>query len=369
MNPFNPSFGRIPELFLDRKPQIQYICQELNNRNSPYHTSLIYGVRGCGKTVFMTDLGNEMSKEKDWLVSTIPVTEHMISDLISVIYMRSPLSIRKALDHMEGISFSAFGLQVKYKDAKEHMSYQTLLYEVLNILKKKNKRLLILVDEVTNIPAMREFASLYQLLVRDGYEISLIMTGLPHQVSELQKNPVLTFLLRSARIEIDPIDLNTIRYSYETTFLKAGKQLDPQTLLQMTKMTKGYAYAFQLLGYLIWNQTEGISVITDDVIRSVIPRYQLELFRNSYTKIFEDLSEKDREFLFAMAQLGNDFIKMQDINKKLHKSSGYTSVYRRRLLDAQIVRSRSYGTLTFNLPYFREYIIQTKELFYDASVY
>ena len=36
MNPFNPSFGKVPELFLDRKSLVKKVTDGLENVNSPY---------------------------------------------------------------------------------------------------------------------------------------------------------------------------------------------------------------------------------------------------------------------------------------------------------------------------------------------
>ncbi|TVV09958.1 ATP-binding protein, partial [Lactobacillus paragasseri] len=42
-NPFNPSFGKMPSIFLKRGSLSQRIISELNRENSPFQTSLIYG--------------------------------------------------------------------------------------------------------------------------------------------------------------------------------------------------------------------------------------------------------------------------------------------------------------------------------------
>lgn len=41
-----------------------------------------------------------------------------------------------------------------------------------------------------------------------------MMTGLPKNVSELQNNDVLTFLLRSGRIPLGPLDALDIQFRY-----------------------------------------------------------------------------------------------------------------------------------------------------------
>lgn len=45
-NPFNPSFGKVPPIYIDRVSQIEELVAELKNDDSPYQTTLIYGQRG-----------------------------------------------------------------------------------------------------------------------------------------------------------------------------------------------------------------------------------------------------------------------------------------------------------------------------------
>ena len=52
-NPFNPSFGRIPAVYLQRKKLIADVSQGIENLNSSYTISIVYGMRGIGKTVFL----------------------------------------------------------------------------------------------------------------------------------------------------------------------------------------------------------------------------------------------------------------------------------------------------------------------------
>ena len=66
-NPFNPSFGKVPPIYIDRTQQIEELVTELKNSDSPYQTSLIYGQRGCGKTSFMSAICQEFEKEKTLL--------------------------------------------------------------------------------------------------------------------------------------------------------------------------------------------------------------------------------------------------------------------------------------------------------------
>lgn len=126
-------------------------------------------------------------------------------------------------------------------------------------------------------------------------------------------------------------------------------------------MTKGYSYAFQLLGYLVWKQAQASGAINQDLLTKVKPEYLVELGQNVYSKIFDSLSKQDRKFLYAMAANKQTKVLIGDIRRRLHKPSNYVANYRRRLLDDQVIQAAGYGEVAFTLPYFREYVLQRKQ--------
>ena len=82
-NPFNPSFGKMPSVFLNRDSLTQRIVTELNRVGSPFQTSLLYGQRGSGKTTLMTEVSNLISKDKNWCVCRLSVNRDMLTLTLS----------------------------------------------------------------------------------------------------------------------------------------------------------------------------------------------------------------------------------------------------------------------------------------------
>lgn len=62
----------------------------------------------------------------------------------------------------------------------------------------------------------------------------------------------------------------------------------------MAKMTKGYPYAYQALGYLMWERD--IKVIDE----SLLYEYDYYLEQYVYSKIWESIPNGEREVLNAM---------------------------------------------------------------------
>lgn len=52
-----------PKIFLDRSKQLNTVINGLEEPVSPYQTTFVYGLRGLGKTTFLSDISNQMSKK------------------------------------------------------------------------------------------------------------------------------------------------------------------------------------------------------------------------------------------------------------------------------------------------------------------
>lgn len=82
----------------------------MGNPSSPYQTSIVYGMRGVGKTTFLTDINHRLAKKKDWIVADLAVGNNLMRMLIDQLYENSSSQVKKIFDNLPGLSFSAYGL-------------------------------------------------------------------------------------------------------------------------------------------------------------------------------------------------------------------------------------------------------------------
>lgn len=357
-NPFNPSFGKMPSVFLNRGSLTQEIIAELNRDNSPFQTSLIYGQRGSGKTTLMTEVAAQLDKDPKWIVVNLVLDDDLLISLINQLN-NSLVSLKLIKDFDLKVSFMGIGVEASVnKQIIEN--FQLVFQNILEKLTKKGYKVLLCIDEVHLTPLLKKLASVYQIMIRKNLNVSLLMAGLPENVSEIQNDDVLTFLLRAHRIVLNPLDIESIKESYQHIFKNAGYQIDLKTILYMTKQTLGFAYAFQLLGYHVWNeaQKESKKEITKQTIDNVLDTYISDLNRNVYFKVYSEMSQKEKEFVQAMVKANSTKVKSQIIGDIMHKSANYIAVYRRKLIDDQIIKPNGYGYVSFLLPYFDKFVEQ-----------
>ena len=340
-NPFNPQFGKRPQQFIGRELLKNDFLQSLDDPNDPNRTTIITGIRGSGKTAILSDIHAGLDAKK---YTVIDVTAHdgMLLEI---------------LDGFIRDSKGKGWLDKGYKDIESHSgvhSFRFLLSGLLDEVKKGNKTTVFLIDEVHNeAPGMREFAVTYQHLVREEYDVALMMAGLPGSVNDVLNDKVLTFLRRAHRVELENIETKAVEIAYDKAFSNAGRSFLGKALKETAEATDGYPYLIQLLGYYLFN--DGSRAIDSKLARQSLELAKIELFKNVHDMLFQELSIMDHDFLFAMAEdeATSDFA---SIKERLGVSPGYASKYRSRLIAAGMVKAAGHGKLAYAPPYLREYL-------------
>jgi hypothetical protein len=300
---------------------------------------MITGVRGSGKTVILTDIAKHFRENNDWIVVDLSVERDLIKSFAAELSNRTDL-LELFRDAKINLSFLGLGLEIDGVPPITDIS--VALAKMLERLSKKGKRVLVTIDEATCNQNMKEFASMFQIFMRRDFNVYLIMTGLYENIYELQNEKTLTFLYRAPKVELRPLNIGMIAKKYGEIF-----NIDEAQAIPMAKETKGYPFAFQVLGYLCWKNNAKWT--------EVLGEYSQYLEEYVYEKLWSELSAQDKAVLRAMSE--SQSRKVEAIREAVGKDSANFSVYRKRLLKKGIIISPEYGYLDFALPRFREFVI------------
>ena len=337
-NPFSLSFGRTPASYISRDYQSGEILDSFTSENPAYQVCMITGVRGSGKTVALSAIASRLREDSHWIVVDLNPERDLLNMLAAELSNRKDL-LELFRDARINLSFLGFGLEI---DGEPPITdIVVALRRMLEKLAKSRKKVLITIDEVTSSKAVREFASQFQIFMREGLPVFLLMTGVYENIYKLQNEKSLTFLYRAPKVVLKPLSIPLIADKYRDVF-----SLSEEEALQRAKATMGYSFAFQVLGYLCWT--------TKKSWRSVMPEYDTYLEEYVYEKIWSELSAKDKTVLAAMT--AKPVSRVEEIRERINSSSNGFTVYRTRLLRKGIVISPDYGTLAFALPRFREFV-------------
>ena len=336
-NPFTLTFGKKPIESVERPVQINEIIEAFTAETVNQQMFIITGVRGSGKTVMMTNISQKLREMNGWVVIELnPAADLLMSMLSKLNSNPSCQSLIKAAK----LDLSFFGFGISVEGALPITDAETAIIKILERLKKENKRLLITIDEMTNSESMKVFAGSFQIFVRQELPVFLLGTGLYENIEEIQNEKSLTFLYRAPKIQLRPLNRKAMAIKYGKIFSISGEDADA-----MADLTMGYSFAFQVLGYLTWNN--------EGNYRGVLDEYEQYLAEFVYDKLWSELSEKDKRVAKGIAEVKSGSVK--DIREHLGLEANEFNPYRKRLIRKGIVSGDVRGYLHFTLPLFDRY--------------
>jgi len=337
-NPYTLSFGIEPT---EQIPRIKLTSEILDTFTAEIPSQYLYiitGIRGSGKTVLMTSIANNLRENDDWIVVELNPERDLLESLAAKLASDNALA---TIFQSAKINLSAFGIGLEVKGGVPITDIEVALQKMLESLKRKKKRILVTIDEVSGTKQMKIFASAFQIFIRQKLPIFLLMTGLHENIKKMKDEDALTFLYRAPVIQLEPLNLGTIATNYSHN-LNVGRD----TALEMARTTKGYAFAFQVLGYLTWDNGGNY--------KEILPEYRQRLEEYVYDKVWTELSGKDKQVAIAIVKSQTG--KAEDIRQLLDLKNNEYAPYRRRLIKKGIVDGSEHGKLKFALPYFDEYV-------------
>ena len=342
-NPFNITFGKEPIEIISRKNDLEEIYNSFSLDLSNNEVFIISGVRGSGKTVAMTSISNFYKKESNWIVIDLNPECDLLEQLASKLLDEGKL--KKLFIKAEfNFLFQGFGISLKGETPISNVS--SLLKKELEYLKNKDIKVLITIDEILKNKYTKVFAHEFQSFLREKYNVYLVMTGLYQNVSSFTKEKSLTFLYRAPKIFLKPLNLMSISNSYKNIF---GISNDES--LKLAKFTNGYAYAYQLLGDILFSSKDYF------LSEKNIQKFDETIYERAYSIIYSELTDKEKELLLvALDNPLNEYI-ISRINISKSQLSNYKNV----LFKKGIIENNP-KSIVFSLPRFKECLMFEKEI-------
>ncbi|MDR1183563.1 MAG: ATP-binding protein [Coriobacteriales bacterium] len=232
---FLPSFGNRPSHLVGRDEAINGFIRGLKSPvGHPERATLIVGQRGMGKTALLLAFA-ESAENQGFLVIRATSGDEMLEDIIGAIQRKGTRYIKEK-PGVKSISAGAFGfsLGLAFSDeVQRNFSFLNKMALLCDALEKHDKGIVVLVDEVqANTPSMRVLATTYQHLVGEGKNVVIAMAGLPHAISSVLNDEVLTFFNRAKKNKLEPLSLSAISVYYSSVFNDLGKSISPENLDQ-----------------------------------------------------------------------------------------------------------------------------------------
>ena len=360
---FQPTFGNRPEKYIGRDGVIEQFMAGLKEPvGSRNRCTLFLGQRGMGKTALLLELSDRASRE-GYVVARVTAHEGMPAAIIEQFQLNGSHYFEDEKRKVTGVSAGVLGFSfgLTFSEAAERQyGFRAKMSLLCDKLAEKGKGALILIDEVHTSAAMREVAASYQELVGDRKNIAIAMAGLPHAVSSVLNDKVLTFLNRASKVELGLISTQLIRAYYDRAFKSVGIIISDDILDRAAMSTRGFPYLMQLIGYYIIQYSQEGSNVTDAIMEKAEKAAMKDMEDNVFKPILSPLSDNDRIFLRALAHCG-ETATINQLQAKLGKKGPAIQPYRKRLIEAGVIEAPRRGELVFAVPYLSDYLLSERQ--------
>ena len=339
-NPFAINFGMVPLQYISRDIVIDEIVDELTRDCVQTPCFMITGARGSGKTVMMTALEKRLGEDKNWIIIRLNPERELLTGLVAKLYDSGDF-ITKFID--TSVNLSKFGIGLNISKKPPVADIESALEIILKEIKRKKKRLLVTVDEASNTTYMREFTSSFQIMIREELPLYLIMAGLYDNIRNLENEKNLTFLYRTPKYDMEPLNTTLIAERYAKTL-----KIDREKAMEYALITKGYPFAYQALGKYLWEDKN------HKLNTEVVAKLDEALSHYVYSKIWSELSAKDKWYMSFIVK--KERMTVAEILELSKEKQNEFSQYRARLRDKGLINTNTHGVISFRLPRFDVFV-------------
>jgi hypothetical protein len=380
-NPFSPGAGSPPpelvgrQLILDKA----HIMLERLKVGRSEKSFLLVGLRGVGKTVLLNEIHLLAARSG---YKSILLEAHERKSLAALL-LPSLRELLFQLDRTEQLSekvkrsfrvLKSFLNSVKLKTQDFEISLDidpeigtadsgdlesdlpALLESIAEAAFDRKTAVAIIIDELQYL-SEHELSALIMAIHRIAQKrlpLALIGAGLPQLVGLMGRSKSYSERLFDFP-KIGPLQGSDAITALRTPAAAEGVQINEDALAEIMVQTKGYPYFLQEWGYQAWNLAKQ-SPIDLPTVKLATHASILRLDESFFRVRFDRLTPREKEYLYALAVLGNGAQRSGDIANKLHVGSQSIAPIRNSLLKKGMIYSPAHGDTDFTVPLFGEFM-------------
>ncbi|MFD4421989.1 AAA family ATPase [Agromyces sp. NPDC058484] len=224
--------------------------------------------------------------------------------------------------------------------------------------------LAIFVDEIQSADreSLRVIAYAWQELAseRPGTPAGIFAAGLPNSAEAIAS--AVTFAERFDYRALPTLEDKDVALALVTPAQEADVQWAPTALRLGVGSARGFPYKVQLIGHEAWTAAgwpDRGGIIDEAHVRTGLTAAE-EQMRELFRARWGAATRAEREVLRAIARLGGHDVKREDLAGALGTSTRAISGPRARLLQKGIIEATRFGYVSFSVPGFAEYILETE---------
>jgi len=378
-NPFAPSAGSQPPELAGRDDIIKSADIAIQRVLSGRHdrSQILLGLRGTGKTVLLNRI-EELALKHDHVTSFIEAPEdrrlanllypkiHQVLRRLSLLE-EAKVQAHNAMRVLRGFA-SVFKVQVGdvsiSVDPLEGSADSGILeYDLIDLFmavgetaRASGRAWTLLIDEVQYL-SKEELSALIVAIHRMNQKQMPILffgAGLPQIAGlsgEAKSYAERLFLFP----KIGPLDKSASSDALRVPIEDESESITEDAIATITELTEGYPYFLQEWGFQVWNIAKQ-SPFTQEDVKAASIKALTRLDESFFRVRYDRLTPKEREYVLAMARLGEGPYRSSDIADELSASINTLGPRRARIIHKGMIYSPEHGDVDFTVPMFAEYL-------------
>jgi hypothetical protein len=379
--PYKATAGALPPRFAGRRDNIDGFDYALEGLETGEYANphAVIGARGLGKTTLLIEL-DARAVERGWKTWRVEVQRrHRLEDQIAyglshVIADLAPgrAALSRFADHVR----AATSLKITSTDLPVEISWSLTAEErdparvgqelsaVMNavgeLARDKGSGCALMVDELHEAPLVQlesVVVALHDLGAnREAVPFHFVGAGLPLLPAMIVEAN--TYGERMFELwDLEPLTFQEMVEALREPAKDRGRDFDEDALEAIFGETQGCPYMVQRWGIDVWRLAPGSTINSNDV--AAAKPYVIEHFdRNFYRLRTERITDRERAYVVAMANLEPSARTSSAVARALGKSTSQLSVVRESLIRKGVIAAPAHGQVEFTVPGYDEYLLR-----------
>jgi hypothetical protein len=383
-NPYAPGAGQRPPELAGRDRELSQfeVVLERIARGRPERSIVLTGLRGVGKTVLLNSF-RSMALQRLWGTGKIEARpeQSIRRPVAGALHMavrelaprhRAPDRIEQFLGVLKafaapdpkapkGTFTPHLGIDVpavrgRADSGDMEIDLMELFTDAASVAGDLSVGIALFIDEMQDVPApdISALCAATHELSQTGGPLIVVGAGLPHLPSVLSASK--SYSERLFRyVSIDRLDRAAADQALLAPAQREGADFEPDALNALYQAADGYPYFVQAYGKVTWDVATDSPVTAKDVAVAS-PQAEAELAVGFFGSRYERATPAERDYMRAMAQLGDDPVQTAQVADELGRKPSSVSPARDGLIKKGLIYSSERGLIAFTVPHFGRFL-------------
>jgi len=231
-----------------------------------------------------------------------------------------------------------------------------LLTDAASVAADLSVGIALFIDEMQDVPPadISALCAATHELSQTGGPLIVVGAGLPHLPSVLSASK--SYSERLFRyVSIDRLDRPAADQALLAPAQREGADFELDALDALYRAADGYPYFVQAYGKVTWDVATASPVTAKDVAVAS-PQAEAELAVGFFGSRYERATPAERDYMRAMAQLGDDPVQTAQVADELGRKPSSVSPARDGLIKKGLIYSSERGLIAFTVPHFGRFL-------------